>query len=61
MSDIQLTTENRKSINNGINEWINSKTRTSAESELQKEIIEKIHTETSKYLIQLKNLKHLLS
>ena len=46
MSDIQLTTENRKSINNGINEWINSKTRASAESELQKEIIEKIHTET---------------
>ena len=46
MTDIQLTAENRKSINSGINEWINSKTRASAESELQKEIIEKIHTET---------------
>lgn len=61
MNDIQLSPDQLKALNNGLNEIVQSKDRQVSERDLQKEIIEKLHDETKiekKIIRKLASARH---
>ena len=61
MNDIQLSPDQLKTLNDGLNEIVQSKDRQVGERDLQKEIIEKLHEETKiekKIIRKLASARH---